>query len=217
MLEQCFPPFELGMSWEEFQKLPRHSCYRYSYQNGIAKVTPNLRSYHCRLDLTKLENKAPADEIVPLQEEHWPLLPALLVAGLSHLGMVPPQESSIAEHLQQIQDEESLISETCFAIHQEDSQNLAGAILITRCPVGDLETFDLNKLVPQPHLTWIVIHPSCQRHGLGRQLLTASTHALQALEFQELLSTFLLGNDRATLWHWKMGFELLSHPMSPIQ
>lgn len=217
MLEQCFPPFELEMSWEEFQKLPRHSCYRYSYQNGVAKFTPNLRSYHCTLDLTKVAIESQTADIVSLSEEHWPSLPVLLASALSHLGIDQVREAALANHLDAHRDEKFLIPKACFAIHQQESEELAGAILITRCPVSDLETFEQAESQETPHLTWIAVHPAQQRRGLGEQLLNASATALKELGHRELLSTFLLGNDRATLWHWKMGFELLSHPVAPIR
>ena len=34
------------------------------------------------------------------------------------------------------------------------------------------------------------------------------------LGFTELLSTFLEGNTRSMVWHWRMGFTLLQHPES---
>jgi hypothetical protein len=45
-------------------------------------------------------------------------------------------------------------------------------------------------------------------------LLDAVVRALASLGYSELASTFLLGNESSTLWHWRTGFRLLSHPGS---
>ena len=43
----------------------------------------------------------------------------------------------------------------------------------------------------------------------------ALSSALRELGFTSLLSTFLAGNDSSMLWHWRVGFRLLSYPGSP--
>jgi hypothetical protein len=48
-------------------------------------------------------------------------------------------------------------------------------------------------------------------------LLQSTTQALLSLGFTQLASTFLAGNDSSMLWHWRNGFQLLSHPGSMRQ
>ena len=47
--------------------------------------------------------------------------------------------------------------------------------------------------------------------ALGRALLKRAVPALLRLGYSGLASTFLLGNESSTLWHWRAGFRLLEH------
>jgi hypothetical protein len=49
------------------------------------------------------------------------------------------------------------------------------------------------------------------RFGIGSALLGHATNALLKLGYTELASTFLLGNESSTLWHWMNGFRLISY------
>src|SRR5262249_27072583 len=101
-----------------------------------------------------------------------------------------------------------------------------GAILITLLPAGDpcdLNSYywpgppppnSINLRLGRPHLTWIFVAPLHTQHGVATTLLAAAAEELRQLGFTELLSTFLLGNDSSMLWHWRAGFQLLSHPGS---
>jgi hypothetical protein len=44
---------------------------------------------------------------------------------------------------------------------------------------------------------------------LGTALLGRAVSALSTLGYRNLASTFLVGNDRATMWHWRRGFQLV--------
>jgi hypothetical protein len=37
---------------------------------------------------------------------------------------------------------------------------------------------------------------------------------LRQLDYAELWSTFVVGNDSSMLWHWRSGFRLFPHPGS---
>ena len=63
-----------------------------------------------------------------------------------------------------------------------------------------------------PHLTWIFVSPVDARQGVGTALLDVAVRALLRLEYTELASTFLLGNESSMLWHWRAGFKLLERP-----
>ena len=59
------------------------------------------------------------------------------------------------------------------------------------------------------------VAPLCARYGVGSALLARSVNALREIGYRELASTFLLGNESSTLWHWRNGFRLLSYLGSP--
>jgi len=45
--------------------------------------------------------------------------------------------------------------------------------------------------------------------GLGSTLLASAATALRGLGYRDLASTFLVGNERSALWHWRNGFRLI--------
>ena len=49
---------------------------------------------------------------------------------------------------------------------------------------------------------------------MGTALLAAAVNALLTMGFQQLLTTFMVGNDSSMLWHWRNGFRLLPYPGS---
>ena len=65
-----------------------------------------------------------------------------------------------------------------------------------------------------PHLTWVMVSPWFARQGVGTALLDAAIRALVGQGYSELASTFLLGNESSTLWHWRAGFRCLPYPGS---
>ena len=72
----------------------------------------------------------------------------------------------------------------------------------------------IARLFGRPHLTWIFIVPHAAGHGVGTALIRAVASALRELGYTELASTFLVGNDSSMLWHWRVGFRLLSYSSS---
>lgn len=59
------------------------------------------------------------------------------------------------------------------------------------------------------HTTQICILPGYQGHGLGRQLMEASMHALKAREFTELSLTVTARNRVAVRLYEKLGFQMV--------
>ena len=95
-----------------------------------------------------------------------------------------------------------------------------GAILVTLLPEGILDNWRcyrwkdpppsdaVERRLGCPHLTWVFVSPWEERRGVGTALLAASVRVLRELGYSQLASTFLLGNDSSTLWHWRNGFRL---------
>src|SRR3989442_13542981 len=53
----------------------------------------------------------------------------------------------------------------------------------------------VERCLGRPHLTWIFVHPLMAGNDIGTSLLAASVRELSALGYQQLFSTFLLGNE----------------------
>ena len=102
-----------------------------------------------------------------------------------------------------------LIDEASLVAARAEGDELVGANLITIPPQ------DAGEYVAGgPHLTWIFVSPMYARQGVGMALLEAAVQALLRLGYAKLVSTFLLGNESSTLWHWRAGFKLLEQPWS---
>ena len=240
MIERWFEDREFGISWEEFQWLPRHPSYRYEFHNERCRITLRPRYFQAVLDLTELSaisgarRLSPAEHVMRAPGEQD--LPMLSLALADAFRLMPPFERSdeptrhdaaraVLERMWAGRDGALANPASQVAIDAQD--RCLGACLITLLPpvavTDPLEgnAVDANSEQPedtssgQPHLTWIFVRPEVGRRGWGQRLLQSASGTLHRQGYRSLVSTFLLGNSSATLWHWKMGFKLLSHPASP--
>jgi GNAT superfamily N-acetyltransferase len=98
-----------------------------------------------------------------------------------------------------------------------------GSIWITLLPQGDPGRWEsyrwaspppadcIRQRLGRPHLTWVFVAPHHARLGIGTALLGAATDQLVKLGFNELLTTFMSGNDSSMFWHWRNGFRLIAN------
>ncbi len=222
MLDGWFRPLELPIPFAEFVRLPRHPAYKYEYFDGRAVLTPRPHYQRALLDLAVLSRPAPTRslpaeaDIRPLHAEDWAGLPELLAAAFHH---VPPFAAlsedlrlrAAAECLERTRagDDGPVVEPACFlAEHAGRADQVDGVVLITLMAAGGSSPEGVGR----PHLTWIAVHPWRLGRGLGTALLTSAATALRGLGYVELASTFLVGNERSALWHWRQGFRLLPDP-----
>lgn len=220
MLGDCFRSLELPISFAEFDRLPRHAAYKYEYLEGRAVLTPRPRyqSAMLRLDAfsppTSPSSLLAEADLRPLQEGDWTCLPDLVAASFRN---VPPL-AALSEGLRltaardcvqrtRAGDDGSVVESASFvAVDSGEARRLEGAVLITLIPSRGQDADRAQR----PHLTWILVHPWCFGRGLGSRLLVSSATVLRGLGYRELASTFLVGNERSALWHWRNGFRLVS-------
>lgn len=210
MLGDWFRTMELPITFSEFERLPRNPAYKYEYFDDRAVLTPRPHYQRAVLELSPSVTPPPASTrlsgvtIRPLARGDWTSLPELLAAAFD---TVPPLVTldtqrrldvarECVEHTRMGGDG-AVVEEACFgAVDQGGVERLVGAILVTLIHAGSA------------HLTWILVHPWRVRQGLGTALLSAAVTALRERGHRHLASTFLVGNHRATLWHWRRGFHL---------
>ena len=222
MLGTWFRPLELLISFEEFQRLPRHPAYKYEYFGGRAVLSPRPSYERAVLDVATFRPHAgalePAVEVAlrQLEDGDWAALPELLAAAFHHM----PPFATLADdqRVRAARDcmgytrtggDGSIIAPACFvAASPARETRLAGAIVITSVPARQIGIGGDDR----PHLTWVMVHPWCARRGCGTRLLISAVHALRDLGHRELATTSLAGNGRSTLWHWRNGFRLLDNP-----
>ncbi|NBO93234.1 MAG: hypothetical protein EBV06_13125 [Planctomycetia bacterium] len=230
MTDHWLAPLRLLLEPDQFRLLPRNPAFRYEQGQDGVWICPRPRYYHALLDLSDAEYHGAAN--VPLRRlavEDWAVLPGLFVRAFTDhqpfVGVAPEQRDAAASEalmLTRTGGDGPLIERACFVSQGED--RLIGAVLVTLLPPGDPEEFDtyawggqpppdaVERCEGWPHLTWILVDALEARSGLGTALLAAACGELRAMGFNDLLSTFLYGNDVSAMWHWRRGFKLLSYP-----
>lgn len=217
MIADWFRPIEITIPFSAFASLPRHAAYKYEYFEGRAVLTPRPCYQRATVDLASFSAvtspAGPLDTAIirPLRPEDWPHLATLLAAAFRH---VPPLGGLNDAHRVEAAlacmrrtsagDDGAVLAASCFvAADRADAGRLEGAIVIT------LSTNSMRGGEERPHLTWILVHPWRFGQGLGTRLLGSAATVLQGLGYRELASTFLVGNERSALWHWRNGFRLV--------
>jgi ribosomal protein S18 acetylase RimI-like enzyme len=230
--DQWLSPIRLKLPPEQFRLLPRNPAYKYELIQGETLISPRPRYFHAMLDLESAELPYPAEvPIRPLRPDDWPELPALFMRAFTH--QLPFSAVSAERQAETAQTaiewtrtggDGPIIESACFVALS--GHQTIGAILVTLLPLGDPEEFDTyacgGEVAPDaidrcdgwPHLTWILVDPWEAGRGVGTALLAAAAEALRQRGFNDLLSTFLLGNEVSAMWHWRCGFRLLSYPGS---
>jgi len=238
MLDRWYSCIRLPITIEQFHQLPRNSAYKYEYLGDYALLSPRPKAYNGLLDLRLL--KAPSiveahepATIRPLEERDWVGLPAIFASAFREVQ--PFSTLNDEDRLQASKEcleqtrtggDGPLIREASFLACAEPKKHIIGGILITLIPArteGEWWTgkwpapppLDALKLrLGRPHLTWVFVGNLYSGQGIGTALLGHSVNALLRLGYLELASTFLVGNDSSTLWHWRNGFRLLPYPGS---
>jgi GNAT superfamily N-acetyltransferase len=230
MCDHWMPTFSLPLSPEEFQRLPRHSAYRYAYYDGRAQLSPRARHYHALLELRPIE----VSDSVPIEPlsagELAPLAPLFAQAFETTQPYGSLDEATRLRAAQEALErtrsggDGPWIEQASFVTRHRDEA--AGAILTTLLPEGDPCDWSsyywpgpapaqaIERRLGRPHLTWIFVSPQLAGRGLGTALLARTVRELLRLGYTELLSTFMVGNDSSLLWHWRNGFRLLAYPGS---
>jgi hypothetical protein len=223
-----FRRIELQITIEEFHHLPRNSAYKYEYFDDRAILTPRPKIYNAARDLSPPEYVDDID-VRPL--------PASEILGLTDLfthafAQTQPfqslgREASAAACRSCLEKTASggdgpLVEAACFqAFEPEREKGPVGAILITLQPEGILTDPHCHgwrepppadavaRRMGCPHLTWVFVSWWRARHGIATALLAETVRVLAGVGYTDLASTFLLGNDPSTLWHWANGFRVV--------
>src|SRR5262245_34711144 len=237
MLDDWYRTLHIPMTIEQFHHLPRNPAYKYEYIDGQAWLTPRPRTFNALLDLkprttsNEIAGNGHTLSIRPLATSDWNVLARLFATAFE---AVPPfsalsthdrlQAASAQIHQTKSGGDGPIIESACFVAESDD--RVVGAILVTLIPrrkegewwdgtwLDAPKTEDARHLLGRPHLTWVFVTPRDTHRGLGSTLLAHSVNALLALEYNELASTFLFGNESTMLWHWRNGFRILPHPGS---
>ena len=229
MLDRWYSCIRLPMSSAQFEQLPRNSTYKYEYAGGYAMLSPRPKTLNGLLQLNPMVTHESA-AIRPVEDRDWEYLPAIFAD--SFCDVQPFSTLDDTERLQASQEcleqtrsggDGPLIHEASFLAQAERKEHIIGGILITLIPArpeGEWWTGKWPEPPPpnalqlrlgRPHLTWVFVDGLHAGQGIGTMLLGHTVNALLKLGYRELASTFLLGNDASTLWHWRNGFRLVPY------
>jgi GNAT superfamily N-acetyltransferase len=222
------------LTLEQFRRLPRSAGYRYAYHDGVAWLNPRPRYYHVLLDLATAPLQQPAS--LPIRfvgPEDWEAMaPVFAAAFAQHQPFAGLDDdtrlTAVRKSLRHTRNggDGPWVELASFVAVNDSGDRIIGAALVTLLPQRDPSDWDsyhwteepppdcIARRMGRPHLTWIFVNPEHSGHGVGTTLLAAVAGALRSLGYQELASTFLLGNESSMLWHWRSGFRLLSYPSS---
>jgi GNAT superfamily N-acetyltransferase len=238
MCDEWMPRVELPLTWQQFQQLPRNGAYKYEYINGQAWLSPRPRYYHALLDLEALaerplEGVSRTAKLRAVRPADWEELAPLFAAAFERqqpfCGLEDDQRVvAVRKSLEftRCGGDGPWIERASFVATEGDAGYAVGAILVTLLPDSDPSGWHsyhwqeppppdaLERRLGRPHLTWIFVSPFVAGQGIGTLLLGAAGRELLALGYQQLASTFLIGNDSSMLWHWRNGFRLLTYPGS---
>jgi GNAT superfamily N-acetyltransferase len=238
MCDEWMPLIRLPLTKEQFRQLPRNGAYKYELIRGEVYLTPHPKHYHALLDLEEAAGRAeerPADpESVALREvrpSDWTELAPVFAAAFREtqpFGSLDEatrrQAATASLERTRVGGDGPWVGSASFVAEEKGSA--VGALLVTLLPVGDPCSYDsyywpappppdcIERRLGRPHLTWVFVSPGQAGRGTGTTLLNAAVSRLRALGFEELVSTFLQGNDSSILWHWRNGFRLLEYPGS---
>jgi GNAT superfamily N-acetyltransferase len=225
----------LRMSLRQFHRLPRCPAYKYEYFGGRAVLTPRPKLYHALLDLRTFAPPPDGDRppVRPVREDEWDDLAALFSAAFRDrpplLGLDDAARRAAAREILEFTrtgGDGPLIPSACLVAECDRVGGAMGGLLTTLTPGGDLSAWGaclwpeppaadvLERRLGRPHLTWVFVHPLAAGRGAGAALLAAAARELRTLGYDELASTFMLGNEASTLWHWRHGFTLAAAPWS---
>jgi hypothetical protein len=239
MIEKWYSSLKLPLTFEQFAQLPQNRAYKYEYWDDQAWLTPRPQSHHAMLDLASFARPIAgmateeALAIRPLADEDWDRLPPLFAAAFHRVQ--PFASLADAARLRAAQEclqetrkgaEGPLVLQASLVAVRPSDGALIGAFLTTLSPDEDPAEWHswhwqapppsdaVVRRMGRPHLTWIFVGPWHARLGVGTALLDAAVQAMLPLGYCQLASTFLLGNESSTLWHWRVGFRLLPYPGS---
>ena len=224
MIDDWFDVIELPISIEQFHALPINPAYKYEYFDDRAVLSPRPKTYSALLNLDPRPDAGPlapwGDEryaVRPMRESDWDAFPPLFaaafwrVAPFAGLGEQRRLEAARAcLDKTRYGGDGPFISGASVVLASLGDDSPVAAALITLQTGYDPDQFDIPAPGGTlPHLTWIFVPPTMARHGLGTVLLDSVVNSLLRLGHATLASTFLLGNESSTLWHWRNGFRLV--------
>ena len=236
MGDQWMIPRTIRIAPSDLAKVPLHPNWRYESQpDGLsAMLLPRPRFGHALLSLNRWRCPGPvkAVDFRPWESSDPGDLVSLFLGAFASLepiaGLGDNERKAAAEEA--LSDgwngAEGPVSKAS-AIAIDPTGKSLGAVMVTLLPGGNLDgpgAWRWQEPPPEdletmgggmPHLTWIFVNPDIQHSGVGAALLTHAVGVLRQMGYSQLASTFLTGNHASALWHWRMGFELMSWPGSP--
>jgi GNAT superfamily N-acetyltransferase len=235
-IDRWFRPVRVPMSFESYERLPRHPSYKFEYWDGQLRISPRWASHSMFLELRPPGTRDLVDDprvasIRPLASDDWEVLPEVLATAFEDtppLGMLGYVRRVWAarDWLWSTRDgnEGPLVEPACMvAVDREDNADVLGALVVTLMIGRTRSWYARRRLaVPppppqlaedqgQPQVSWVFVRRGASDQGVGSALLASATRSLWNAGHRELASATDRGNVLSMAWHWRNGFRLLPH------
>ena len=211
MLQDWLRMTEVGLTIEEWWRLPRNAAYKYEYVDGKAQITPRPLCVDVVLDLEgfrKGGDRVKELEVRQLRKGDWADLPKVMAGAFAHVA--PFGTMTDAELEEAVAD--------CLRVTREggDGELLRGACVVgcdRHCPIAGaalvtLRHGETTRRAKTPLLTWIFVNPWMKRRGVGEAMLADVVQRLREMGHGQMESVVCTGNSSSMAWHWREGFVL---------
>jgi GNAT superfamily N-acetyltransferase len=191
------------MSFEHFQRMPRHPDWKYEYADGALWLSHRPRLISLERDLSALP--ATRHNARPLTTADLPQLRGFLAeTWRTEQPYSVFDDATARESLDAgLDDSFGRLAEPAGAL-VEDEGELIGATLVEH----------LRKDADSPCLTWLSVRWGHRCDGVATALLAAVVDGLRRTGADRLASFASAGNPASIAWHWRSGFRALPDPIA---
>ncbi len=194
---------QIPMSFEHFQRMPRHPDWKYEYADGALWLSHRPRLISLERDLSAPQ--ATRHDARPITPADLPRLRAFLAETWRTEEPYSVFDDAIARESlgAGLDDSFGRLAEPAGALVEGDGE-VIGATLLEH----------LRDDADAPCLTWLSVRWGHRCDGVATALLAAVVDGLRRTGADRLASFASAGNPASIAWHWRSGFRALPKPIA---
>jgi GNAT superfamily N-acetyltransferase len=193
---------QIPMSFEHFQRMPRHPDWKFEYADGALQLSHRPRLIPLQRDL--IAPPSGRHQARPVTPADLPRLRGFLAELWRTEEPYSVFDDAVAKESLEAGLDDSLggLADPAGALVEEDGE-LIGATLVEQLRYADA-----------PCLTWLSVRWGYRRDGVATALLATVVDGLRSAGADRLESFASVGNAASIAWHWRSGFQALPDPVA---